>query len=72
MVVVTACNSNDSKLTVGQKFIKGKQKEIGISCDDLYDNALNFVNLKISKLIETGRAGEDWVALFYKDLQRTV
>jgi hypothetical protein len=66
------CFPDDPEKAMIQKFIDSKQQEIGQSCQELHDEAIEYINVKISPLIKKGRSGKDWVTLFYKPLQKEV
>lgn len=47
--------------------LKEIENEIGMSCSDLYTNALAFAEKDIGNIINSGMNGDDWVAMVTPD-----
>ena len=68
IAILLGCSQQNSGQEFVQNYINEKQKEIGIQCPDLYQNARMYLNTKVDSFINSCRRGEDCVSIYRESM----
>lgn len=72
VLVLFSCSQADSDKAFVKNYINEQQNKIGVQCNDLYENAIQFLNKEVSKLIQSCKNGEDGISLYRNSLYQDI
>ncbi len=72
ILILFSCSQEDPSKKFVKNYISEQENKIGIQCNDLYDNALQLLNIEISKFIQSCKTGEDGIKIFHDKLYKDI